>query len=90
MSKKSNYSYVGIAFILLVFGIMFVPKIMNRINEGDITRDESRSEDVSNSPIEEKKNKENKSDLRYLEINGTPKKVPAFSFTNQYYLSNNE
>ena len=82
MSKKSNYSYVGIAFILLVFGIMFVPKIMSRISKDDITRDESRSEDVSNSPIEQKTN-DNKSDLTYLEINGGRKKVPAFSFTNQ-------
>ncbi|WP_299098712.1 SCO family protein [uncultured Winogradskyella sp.] len=79
MSKKSNYSYVGIAFIILLFGIIFVPKIIDRISEGDVTRDESRSEDVSNATI----TKKSKSDLKYLEINGEPKKVPAFSFINQ-------
>lgn len=79
MSKKTNYSYVGIAFIILVFGIIFIPKIMDRINKDDITRNGSRSEDVSTTRIE----KSNKSDLSYLEINGKPKKVPAFSFTNQ-------
>jgi len=78
MSKKTNYSYVGIAFIILLFGIIFVPKIIDRINEDDITRDDPRSEDVSKSSVEN-----NKSDLAYLEINGKPKKVPAFSFTNQ-------
>jgi len=78
MSKKTNYSYVGIAFIILLFGIIFVPKIIDRINEDDITRDDPRSEDVSKSSVEK-----NKSDLAYLEINGKPKKVPAFSFTNQ-------
>ncbi|MEO6347649.1 MAG: SCO family protein, partial [Aquaticitalea sp.] len=31
MSKKSNYSYIGIAFIILVFGIIFVPRIVDRI-----------------------------------------------------------
>ncbi|MBC3846138.1 SCO family protein [Winogradskyella echinorum] len=79
MSKKTNYSYVGIAFIILVFGIIFIPKIIDRINKDDITRNGSRSEDVSTTSIE----KSNKSDLAYLEINGKPKKVPAFSFTNQ-------
>ncbi|KRO67421.1 MAG: photosynthetic protein synthase II [Cryomorphaceae bacterium BACL21 MAG-121220-bin10] len=29
--KKQNYSYVGISFVILVFGILFVPKIVNRI-----------------------------------------------------------
>jgi protein SCO1/2 len=77
MSKKTNYSYVGIAFILLLFGILFIPKIIDRINTDDITRDESRSNEVSTS------SKANKSDLAYLEINEKPKKVPAFSFTNQ-------
>lgn len=78
MSKKTNYSYVGIAFIILVFGIIFIPRIIDRISNNDITREESRSKEVSNSPI-----KPNKSDLAYLEINGEPKRVPEFSFTNQ-------
>lgn len=77
MSKKTNYSYVGIAFIILVFGIIFIPKIIDRVSSDDVTRDESRSEDIS------KDAKKGKSDLAYLEINGKPKKVPSFSFTNQ-------
>ncbi|MDH7913294.1 SCO family protein [Winogradskyella sp. SYSU M77433] len=77
MSKKTNYSYVGIAFIILIFGIIFIPKIIDRVSSDDVTRDESRSEDIS------KDAKKGKSDLAYLEINGKPKKVPSFSFTNQ-------
>ena len=77
MSKKTNYSYVGIAFIILIFGIIFIPKIVNRASNSDITRDESRSDEVSTSI------KVDKSDLAYLEINGKQKKVPKFSFTNQ-------
>jgi protein SCO1/2 len=83
MSKKTNYSYAGIAFIILVFGIIFVPKIIDRISQGDITRDESRSEEVSVSKAEKKNSKTGKSGLAYLEINGQAKKVPAFSFTDQ-------
>jgi protein SCO1/2 len=77
MSNKTNYSYVGIAFIILVFGIIFIPKIVNRITNDDITRDESRSENVSANT------KGTKSDLAYLKIGDEPKKVPAFSFTDQ-------
>lgn len=83
MSKKINYSYVGITFIILVFGIIFIPKIINRVSQDDITREESRTKDVSASTNAEKDSKKNKSDLTYLEINGQPKKVPVFSFTNQ-------
>ena len=73
MSKKTNYSYIGIAFIILVFGIIFVPKIVDRIVNNDVTRNESRS-DFNDSK---------KSDLAFIEINNEPKKVPPFSFTNQ-------
>lgn len=81
MSKKSNYSYVGISLIILIFGIIFIPKIIDRVTQGEIVRNDSRSQGVSTSKVTD--TKKNKSDLRYLEINGQPKKVPSFSFTNQ-------
>lgn len=74
--KKSNYSYIGIAFVILVFGIIFIPKIIDRITNGDVIRNESRS-DFTNSE------KSNVSDLAFIEINGEPKRVPEFSFINQ-------
>jgi protein SCO1/2 len=74
MRKRDN-SYIGISFIILVFGIIFIPRIIDRLNNKDIVRDESRSESVNYT--------ENVSDLMYLEINGERKKVPNFAFTNQ-------
>ncbi len=74
--SKTNYSYVGISFIILVFGIIFIPKIINRISGEDIVREDSRSQDIS-------KQINKKSDLMFIEVNGEPKKVPNFSFTNQ-------
>jgi protein SCO1/2 len=74
--KKTNYSYIGISFIILVFGIYFIPKIIDRINEEDVTRNESRSDYADDS-------KSKTSDLAFIEINGEPKKVPEFSFVNQ-------
>ncbi|MBT8270842.1 MAG: SCO family protein [Flavobacteriaceae bacterium] len=34
--KKTNYSYVGIAFIILVFGIWAVPEIVARFSSADL------------------------------------------------------
>jgi protein SCO1/2 len=79
MSKKTNYSYIGVAFIILVFGIIFIPKIVDRIENGDAVRNESRSEQVSTQVSQKKRS----SDLMFLNINEEPKKVPEFSFTNQ-------
>ena len=76
MSKKANYSYIGIAFIVLVFGIIFIPKIVDRISNEDIIRNESRSDFSDDGDTIS-------SDLVFIEINGEPKKVPVFSFTNQ-------
>ena len=74
--KKTNYSYIGIAFIILVFGIYFVPKIVDRITNNDMVRNDGGTRLSIN------KNKK-ESDLAFIEINGERKKVPAFSFTNQ-------
>ena len=79
MSKKTNFSYIGISFIVLVFGIIFIPKIIDRVSQNDITRDDGRSKNVSIS--DEYGKGLSKSDLSYLMINGQPKKVPTFSFT---------
>ena len=75
MNKKTNYSYVGIALIILVFGIIFIPKIVDRVTNGDVTREESRSKNVSTQISNDTK-------LAFLNINGSPKKVPEFSFIN--------
>ncbi|MCF7568361.1 SCO family protein [Sabulilitoribacter arenilitoris] len=72
--KKTNYSYIGIAFIILVFGIIFIPKIIDRISNNDVTRNESRSDFANNRKA---------LDLAFIKINDEPKKVPAFSFINQ-------
>ncbi len=74
--KKNNYSYIGIAFIILLFGILFVPKIVDRVKNNDISRSDRMSEGQDN-------NFSNSEKLSYIEINGKQKKVPNFSFTNQ-------
>ncbi|WP_417236926.1 SCO family protein [Bizionia paragorgiae] len=76
MKKKTNYSYIGIAFIVLLFGIIFVPKIIDRIQNNDISRSDRLSTGQDN-------NFSSDEPLAFIEINGKRKKVPNFSFTNQ-------
>ena len=78
MAKKTNYSYVGISFIILVFGIIFIPRIVERLQSGDIARNKRMSKENV-----EYKRADSSEKLMFLEINGEPKKVPEFSFTNQ-------
>lgn len=81
MSKKANYSYIGISFIILLFGIIFIPKILDRINNKDINRAaESRSEGIL---VNTNRESSKISGLDYLVIDGKRKKVPEFSFTDQ-------
>lgn len=83
MTKKTNYSYIGIAFIILVFGIIFIPRIIDRVSSNDITRDDNRSGDVTIQQIKAP-NKKNQSNLVYIpSLDGGNRKVPAFSFTDQ-------
>lgn len=75
-NKKTNYSYIGIAFIILVFGIIFVPRIVDRVKNQSIVEN-----DRLNIPTQ--KDSKLKNDLAYIEINGKAKKVPSFNFTDQ-------
>ncbi|HLT33717.1 MAG TPA: SCO family protein [Aquaticitalea sp.] len=75
-NKKTNYSFIGIAFIILVFGIIFIPRIVDRIASDSIVEN-----DRLNIPT--KADAPSKSDLAFIEINNKAKKVPAFSFTDQ-------
>lgn len=66
---KKNYSYIGISFVILIFGILFIPKIINRINNKEVVdRDRHRLE------------RKGTRDASSLVAIG---KVPEFSFTNQ-------
>ena len=65
-----NKSYIGISFIILLFGIYAVPKIVDRINKQDVAEDS-------------RMNKVIKGSLAYLKIDNVAKKMPEFTFRNQ-------
>ena len=43
-----NKSYIGISFIILLFGIYAIPKIISRIKNGDVVKGSSL-DNISNS-----------------------------------------
>ena len=76
MSNKNNYSYIGIAFIILVFGIIFVPRIVDRLKNDSVVENDRLN-------VKQEKDKHPNKDLVFIEIDGKAKKVPVFSFTDQ-------
>ncbi|WP_010520273.1 SCO family protein [Aquimarina agarivorans] len=68
-----KYSYVGISFIMLLFGIIFVPRIVDRIKETKIVSNSRMSAD----------NKITNEKLSYILINGEKKQIPEFALRNQ-------
>jgi protein SCO1 len=64
-----NKSYIGTAFIILVFGIYAIPKIVDRIRNNEVVKGDRLNTEGSTVNI--------KSDLQ------TIAKAPQFSFTNQ-------
>ena len=63
-----KYSYIGISFIVLIFGIIVFPKIMDRIENQSIN-------DVKRLSISDK--------LSFIKLDGENRKVEDFLFLNQ-------
>ena len=73
MDNKKN---IIIIILILVFGLVFVPRIIDRVKNDDISRSESRSLKLDNF-------EKNIEPLPYLLVNNKRKKVPDFKFINQ-------
>ena len=69
--KKQNYSYIGISFIVLVFGIIFIPKILNRVANQEIVDKDRHNLERKDSTLN--------GTLAYI----GDKQVPPFNFINQ-------
>lgn len=82
MSDKKN---ILIIILIVAFGLVFVPRIFDRVNNDDISRSESRSLKFDNF-------EKNIQPLPYLLLNNERKKVPDFKFINQNeeLISNND
>ena len=72
-----KYSYIGVSFIVLIFGIIFFPRIMDRIE---------------NQSINDSKRLSISDELSYIKLNGEKRKVADFLFLNQdsLFISNQD
>ncbi len=69
---KSKYTYVWVSLIVLVFGIIFIPRIIDRIKGGTVVEN-TRMNVAAGFEIP----------LDYITLDGKKRKVPPFSFLNQ-------
>lgn len=70
-----NYSYIGISFIILIFGIIVIPEIIDRIGEDEVVisnRSDGREDRAAASR-----------ELAYKTINDQKQEVPPFEFVDQ-------
>lgn len=70
-NSKKKYTYVWVSLIILVFGIIFIPKIVNRLKSGSVVQNDRMSV------------RSLQKDIGFIINNGQKRKVPTFSFLNQ-------
>ena len=70
---KRKYSYIGLAVIILVFGVIVIPKIIERTVGNEVIENDR----LNNNPDIHQK------ELAYIILDGEKAKVPDFEFTNQ-------
>lgn len=68
---KNKYTYVWVSLVILVFGIIFIPRIIDRVSQGTIVENDRMSQPDSEAPLE------------YITRNGERRKVPSFALYNQ-------
>lgn len=70
-TEKRKYKFIGIGVVLLVFGALLIPKIIQRMTQGRVVDQDRMSNAYKVEP------------LGYVMLNGEPRKVPSFAFLNQ-------
>ena len=65
---RKNYKYLGLIVIIIVFALLFIPKIIERL------RSDTAVQDNRSAPAKP---------LAYVKLNGEAKRVPDFLMYNQ-------
>ena len=65
---RKNYKYLGLIVIIIVFALLFIPKIIERL------RSDTAVQDNRSAPAKP---------LAYIKLNGEAKRVPDFLMYNQ-------
>lgn len=68
---KNKYTYVWVSLVVLVFGILFIPKIVDRIKTGAVVENDRMNVKTADD------------ELSFVFLNGKKRRVPEFEFLNQ-------
>lgn len=71
-----NSSYIGISLIILIFGIIFIPKIVESVRSGEVVKSDRLN-------VAGKKSTGDTKELAYIVQYDEKKRVPDFEFINQ-------
>ncbi len=66
-----KYTYVWVSLVILVFGIIFVPKIVERMKSGAVVENDRMNL------------KDNRAELAHIILDGKKRRVPSFEFVDQ-------
>jgi protein SCO1 len=69
--KRNKYAYVWVSLVILVFGIIFIPKIVESIRQGEVVQNDRMSGDATDQPLE------------YITLDGKRRRVPQFALYDQ-------
>jgi len=69
--NKSKYTYVWVSLIILIFGIICIPRIVDRIKSGTVVENDRQNV------------KDNSGALSFVISNGKKRSVPDFEYVNQ-------
>mgnify|MGYP003110758591 CR=1 FL=1 len=72
-----NKSYIGVSLIILIFGIIFIPRIIDKVRNNDIVEQDRLN-------VKDKEKTRDAGKMVYIEQYGEKKRVPEFSFVNQH------
>ena len=73
MNKK--YTYVWVSLIILIFGIIVIPRIVARLSSSTVVENDRLNGSNVNASLNEP--------LGYILLDGKKRKVPSFKFINQ-------
>lgn len=71
-----NYSYIGISLVILIFGIIVIPEIVDRVQDSSVVSS-------NRSDTKEERAAVSKEELSYIVMNGEKRRIPDFSFVDQ-------
>ena len=69
--KRNKYGYIWVSLVILIFGIIFIPRIIDRIQRDEIVQNDRISTAASGQQLE------------YVMRNGSRRKVPPFALYDQ-------